>query len=84
MCAAKAGAAFFHDEFAPMGPASAGSGAQPYVLSFFLDRKGACGTKLTSDIGQSSRAPGYAAWTSLEPTKVASGVAATMAVPGLK
>ena len=42
------------------------------------------GTKLTSDIGQSSRAPGYAAWTSLEPTKVASGVAATMAAPGLK
>ena len=40
------------------------------------------GAKLTSDIGQSSRAPGYAAPTM--PTKVASAPAATMAVAKAK
>ena len=40
--------------------------------------------KLTSDSGQSSRAPGYAASTSCEPTSVASGIAATLAVAKAK
>ena len=57
------------------------------LLIFFPRPQGPSpyGTKLTSDIGQSSRAPGYAASTFLEPTTVASpGRAATVAVARAK